>query len=313
MIVKRAYNEADFRRLVNNKHATHVVLMTEVETAEPLYWTQPKIIMCDNPSVYWKYLKFHGASAEYDQNRSESSTEDHSAIVIPEDAISGGYKIDIFNLYGNLKPYTTYDQSSTPWLVDGIQSGIMGASKNSIIEIANCNIKDFNWGSYWHFNTKRSIIKDSTIIGANNEYFNYGTWLGGSGSATGQDLFMINCFVEKVRHAIGASGHLNNYYATRNTIFNTIKHVFDRHAVNGYGGGITHIVGNRLITPDRYAFSIHLPHPLGSFEFKHNILSRSASKPVGEISGTAVPSEGYSFVEATGTIYMDATSNTYGA
>lgn len=240
----------------------------------------------------------------YNSTRTENS-EQHWAIEVFS---KKAYFVN-FHLRGGDK------QLTDKWYIDGLQSGIRFNNPYGEYHITQDSlIYGFNWGAVWHFDAKKVTIDDGTqLIGANCPYFNYGAWGFGRGNAVGQELHMHGCVVDAVRHAIGASGHPNDYFATGNVIINTIKHAFDRHAVDGYGGRITYIAKNKILNPDRYAFSIHPPAYGGSFTFKHNELNRVIDKPLGQITNDII-NDGYPYrvTDDIGNVIIDISSNTFG-
>lgn len=227
------------------------------ELTESLVINEPTVLYCINGG----YLKF----LSYGRN-------------IPAIICNASCTFINFNLFGGGKELKD-DQEA-----DGLQSGVKFQNPSGVFQFIGGRIEGFNWGGIWAFDCKLAIVSGATIIGTGSSYYNYGAWQGGRGNAYGQDLYFLNNTVSNVRHAVGASGHPNSYYAYGNTV-DSLKHAFDRHSrnTNGFGGLNTHIIGN-TINPDRYLFSVNEPY--GTILTSGN--TSRGEKPIGEICGNPV-------------------------
>lgn len=280
-----------FRQYLKNKYSDIVILTNPFETYEPIEINRPVKVMCDH-GAYMKYLTYHSAEDSYETNRDIDTASEgkHAAVYFN----SSGIVFDKFRLLGGGKSLTTYEESDEPWLIDGLQSGIKMQQGIGTVKVIDSWIEGFNWGQIWNFDSESSIVSNNFLVGAWNEYYNYIDWLGGRGNASLQVLEFNFNIVSGGRHAVGASGHPNSYYAVRNTVENSIKAAFDRHSGNTplVGGMHTVITGNIIKNPDRYAFSLNNPVAGGCIVFAANELARDYEKPIGEISKVVMlPSE----------------------
>jgi hypothetical protein len=263
---KKVSTEADFRKAVQGTFNDIVILMEPFETYEPIEVKRKVELMCD-PNAYIKYNDYN-----HNQDHHSLFRVQHNEVIFNRFNLKGGGKV-LTNSHVN----------------DGVQSGVKFEAPGGVCQFINGKIEGFNWGSIWAFDSDHTIISHNTLIGPGAVYFNYGAWLGGRGGVYGQEMYFIKNIVSGVRHAVGASGHPNSYWATGNIVLDTIKQAFDRHSGDtpGIGGLITNISGNTIMNPDRYAFSINNPMPNGCFTFSGNNLTRGIEKPVGEL--TSIP------------------------
>jgi len=239
----------------------NIVITEDITLSERLIIDVPCVISCEDEGLLY-YPHYH-------------QDDNHAGIVVKSDDVI----FSEFSLYG--KSGVLFNPARSL----GLQSGIKfdGVSRGYII---NSTIIGFNWGGVHAFDVHDLWVTGNRIEGPRNEYYNYGVWQGGRGNASDQNLYFINNSVRGVKHAVGASGHPNNYYAINNQIYSTVKMAFDRHSGDTpkVGGKHTHIIGNTFHDPNRYAFSINEPVPGGSFVFRGNRLARTDTKPVGELA-----------------------------
>jgi hypothetical protein len=303
MIVKKAATESDFRRFIKSKYADIVILTEPFETFEPIHINRAVRIMCANVA-FMQYNTYH-----------PSTEVDHAAIYFNVPGIIA----DEFVLKGLVKPLTTYAQHTNPPSVDGLQSGIKimhGAGDSYVV---NSILTGFNWGRIWAFDGAKVVSMNNTFAGLGNEYYNYDHWHGGRGNASGQNLYVSCCNTAGAKHFVGSSGHPNSYYASGNTIYNTVKAAFDRHSddIPKVGGMNTHITGNTIYNTDKFAFTLNKPYAGGSVVFAGNRLARVADKPVGEISIPGLTDSFKvgsvdTFIEDAGKNYFASYGNEYG-
>lgn len=233
-----------------------IVISEPTEITEPLVINEPSVLTCIN-GAYLKLLTYGDT--------------------IPAVLCNASCTFFNFNIRAGGKALTDNKES------DGLQCGVKTNNPESVVQYIGGEMIGFNYAGFWAFDTKLAIMSGVKIVGSGVEkYYNYGAWQGGRGNAKRQDLYFVNNKVSGVRHAVGASYHPNSYYASCNQV-DSIKHAFDRHSENGYGGFNTHIIGN-TINPDRYLFSVNEPY--GTVLTFGN--TSRGSKPLGEVSGNPV-------------------------
>lgn len=220
--------------------------------------------------------------------------------------VEGSVKISHLRFEGC---YSTLDSSRTlkDWRSDGLQC-ILKLDRAVSVKIQYCIFTKCNYGAIWDNDSIVTTINNCGFIDIPYNYYGYGIWKGGKGSAINQTLVVSSCTFNVCKHAVAASYHKNNIIAVNNCIQFTKEHAFDRHSakdagkdIPGIGGGDYILIGNKFEDDSSYAFGLTVPYP----EYKIIISGNEFMQKQGSVGKIDTNVDGVKVVKTDATIKKD--------